>query len=236
MKKILISLFIIIFALTACGKQNPATDNTDENQPVSEKSSEVNTEPGESVVIVTDEKKPGEYVPTMLSEFVSAGTYYMRQKTTEDGKEAVIEVAVTGDKAAKKDSSGTQIIEGQTLYFVIPEQKVVLTSPVDESMKKGFTAIINVKTEEEAKNALLGTGKEAIKDVEYTYEEYKNTEGKLVRYYFDSKTIKYIKQFDNNGTEKLTEILEFSTKIPEGFMDVPDGYIVQDLSKLESSN
>jgi hypothetical protein len=230
MKKILLFLLVSMLIFSACSRQNVENSQGDE---VTESSPEPGEEPGNSVEIVSEETKPGEYVPVMLNEYISKGTYYMKQKTTEDGKEVVFEVALDGNKAAKKDSTGTKVIEGETLYYVIPDQKLVLTSLVDKSMKEEFTSIINVKTEEEAKAAFVSTGQEKIKDTEYTYEEYKNHEGKLVRYYFDSKTIRYIKQINDDGTDKLIEILEFSANIPDGFFNVPDGYIVQDLSKIE---
>lgn len=234
MKKTLFLLLAITLVFTACNKQKAVKDNNDKEEIAStESNSELSTEPGESVEIVTEESKPGEYVSVMLTKYVSTGTYYMRQKITKDGENIIKEVAVTGNKAAMKDSSGTQIIDDETLYYVIPEQKVVLTSLVDESMKKGYTAIISVKTEEEALAALQSTGKEKINDIEYTYEEYKNSKGNLERYYFDSSTIRYIKQYDAQSVETLTEILELSLKIPNGFFDIPDGYIVQDLSKMQ---
>ena len=65
-----------------------------------------------------------------------------------------------------------------------------------------------------------------------SFEEFKNADGTVAKYYYDDTTLRYVKVNKTDGSEELIQVVEISTKIPDEMFKVPDGYVVQDLSKM----
>lgn len=238
MKKILIYSLLLCVLLTGCAKKPPAEDESSSETAQKQDTAEVSPFPEMKQgkidePIVTEENSPGEYTAALLSKYINNGTYYILHRETTGETSVDTELAVSGNKAAVRTEAGTQILIDETWYMVMHDSQAVLTSPAAAAMKDGFTKIISVKSEEEAKEQFVASGTEAIEGAELVFEEYKDSQGNVSKYYFDSQTLRYVKIVNAGGAEIFSEIFTISKEVPEGIFDVPDGYIIRDLSKVE---
>ncbi|MBQ7718352.1 MAG: hypothetical protein IJT38_03550 [Clostridia bacterium] len=223
MKKVLLLTLALLFVCCGCGKkggdaQTPS-DNNIQDSTVSEP-------------IITSDVKLGDYTGRFIEKYVASGTYYIKERLLNDDTAEETELALSGTKASMRTADTNQIVDGDKLYLVMHEQKAVLTSPVAETMKESMIKSLGIKTAKEAKDNFVSSGSEAVNGTEYSYEEYKNGDETL-KYYFDTETIRYIKHISGNGDESLYEILQISKTIPADMFDIPDGYVIQDLSSLK---
>jgi len=234
MKKLLLILLAAMLAFSGCGKKDEKAESNDTVQNETTKTDEFQEiTPEIEEPIVTDDTVLGDYTSEFLSKYVEEGTYYIVQNSIIDGVTTKVEIAVDGVKAAEKIGTQVKIIDKDILYFVIHDSKAIITSPVADSMKEGFTDFISVKTSQEAKTALQNTGEEELFGEKFGFEEFKNTEGIVAKYYYDDVTLRYVKITDENGKEEVIQVEKISTKIPEDMFKIPDGYVIQDLSKIE---
>ena len=238
MKKICILLLAMLMVVSGCGKK-PAENNGGEGNKATAEISEAakngefeKVEPKVDEPIVSEETVLGDYTGEFLSKYVEGGSYYIVQNSVIDGVTTKVEIAVKGDKASEKIGNEVKIIDGDMLYYVIHDSKAILTSPVAMSMKEGFTDFISVKTSAEAQSALQNTGEEELQGEKFGFEEFKNADGTVAKYYYDDTTLRYVKVNKTDGSEELIQVVEISTKIPDEMFKVPDGYVVQDLSKM----
>ena len=232
MKKFLSLTLVTLFILCGCGKK------TETAQPAHEIKTETKSQSGtpaqdvQDGIVVTEDKELGEYAGNFITKYVAGGKFYIKEtKISSDGNNETVELAVDGDKTASKTDGVSQIIDGDMLYLVMHDQKAVLTSPVADVMAKNMTTSLGIKNEQEAKQNLLGTGEESVNGTEYSFEEYKNGD-EIIKYYFDTKTLKFIKHISSDGTSELYQIDIISTEIPTDFFTVPGSYKVQDLSSV----
>lgn len=246
MKKIFAVMLASMLLLSGCGKKKADdaattgtnTEATNGDTAQNKDNTEAAQQANESVTpqvdeaIVTSNEKPGDYTTSFIAKFIESGTYYIKRNVTTSDGTVASEVAAEGRKVAVRESEGTKIIDGDMLYYVFPEQKTVLTSPVADSMKEGFTNFIVAKAASAATDKFVGASEEEVNGEKLTCEEFKDADGNTVKYYYDSKTIRYVKQISGDGSETMTQILVLSHTVPAGFFDVPDGYTVQDLSKM----
>ena len=239
MRKFFLVLVAVMVLLSGCGKENPEnkseTPDTDTQQTQISKPEDVafeTVEPSTDEPIITEESQEGDYTSVFISKFLDSGTYYLKTNVIENGETEQIEMAVSGEKTAYKDNSGIQIVDGDTLYYVMSDQKCVFKQSNAQKLFENATNFILERQMSGNKEKLVSTGKEDIKGQELSYEEFSN-EGRTIKYYYDDKTIRYVKAIKADGTEKLTQVLELTHTIPEGLFDIPSDYIVQDLSEME---
>lgn len=240
MKRIILVLIALMMIVSGCGKkgqdiaQNSGQQTEQEQQGTTsnEENAAEEAAPLADAPIVTEDKQIGDYTTEFISKYIDSGMYYLKTNVTEKGETKSIEIAVSGEKAALKDESGVKIIDGDKLFFVLHEQKAVITSPVAESMKEGFSNFILEKQVSGVREMLVSTGTEEINGQQLSMEEFKNGDMTL-KYYYDNKTIRYVKQITADGTEKLTEVLELTHNVPQDIFTVPADYMVQDLSALQ---
>ena len=236
MKKICIFLLAMLVAVGGCGKK-PAENKSEstaspEISEAAKKGEFEKVEPKIDEPIITEETVLGDYTSEFLSKYVEGGSYYIVQNSVIDGVTTKVEIAVKGDKASEKIGNEVKIIDGDMLYYVIHDSKAILTSPVAMSMKEGFTDFISVKTSAEAQSALQNTGEEELQGEKFGFEEFKNADGTVAKYYYDDKTLRYVKVNKADGEEELIQVVQISANIPDEMFKVPDGYVVQDLSKM----
>ena len=239
MKKICILILAMLVIIAGCGKEkskmeeavkNPSEVHVEVEETEREEFGKV--DPKAEKDIIDEETVLGDYTSEFLSQYVAGGTYYIVQNSIKDGKVTKVEIAVKGDKAAERIGTQVKFIDGDKLYYVIHDSKAVLTSPVADSMKEGFTDFISVNTSEEAKSALQNTGEEEFQGEKFGFEEFKNADGTVTKFYYDDKTLRYVK-VNKNGAEEIIQVIELSTKVPADIFDVPDGYIVKDISNMQ---
>lgn len=237
MKKLMALMLCIIFVFCGCGKKQETAEGPEKTAKTSDGSKIVaefeNVESKAEKDIISDDTVLGDYTSEFLAEYVEGGSYYIVQNFIEDNEITQMEIAVKGDKAAEKTGTQVKVIDGDNLFYVIHDSKLVLTSPVAPTMKEGFTNFITVKTSAETKNALKNTGEEDIKGEKFAFEEFENEEGDIFRYYYDDKTLRYVKMTDEDGDEELIQVLELSTVVPEEIFRVPSEYIVKSLTDME---
>lgn len=244
MKKVIIFIVVVvIFVMTGCSQtpQGTPTNSGDESLSATndvavteEKSGEFqNVEPQIDEPIVSEETVLGDYTSEFLSKYVEGGNYYIVQNSIIDGAVTKVEIAVSGQKASEKVGTQVKIIDGDMLYYVIHDSKAILTSPVAMSMKEGFTDFISVKTSAEAQSTLQNTGEEELQGEKFGFEEFKNADGTVAKYYYDDVTLRYVKITKADGTEELIQVEKISKTIPEEMFKIPDGYVMQDISKME---
>ena len=238
MKKICILFLAILFVVSGCGKKavdegkDPKETPNSEISETAKKGEFEKVEPKVDEPIVTEETVLGDYTSEFLSKYVEGGSYYIVQNSVIDGVTTKVEIAVKGDKASEKIGNEVKIIDGDMLYYVIHDSKAILTSPVAMSMKEGFTDFISVKTSAEAQSSLQNTGEEELFGEKFGFEEFKNADGTVAKYYYDDTTLRYVKVTKKDGGEELIQVVQISTKIPDEMFKVPDGYVIQDLSKM----
>lgn len=234
MKKLFILMLAVMMVVSGCGKKAEDVVSTEENNVKTQTATTnfENVEPKAEKDIITEETVLGDYTSEFLLQYVEGGAYYIVQNSIIDGKVTKVEIAVKGEKAAEKVENQVKVIDGDKLFYVIHDSKAVLTADVADSMKEGFTDFISVKTSAEAKSALQNTGEEELQGEKYGFEEFKNEDGTITKFYYDDKTLRYVKVVKNNA-EELIQVLELSTKVPEDIFSVPDGYIVKDINNIQ---
>jgi len=213
------------------------TKPAEEKQPATETpAQDVEFEKVKPVVdepIVSEDVKIGDYTSEFLSKYIEDGSYYIVQNSIIDGKVTKVEIAVSGEKASEKVGTQVKVIDGDKLFYVIHDSKAVLTSPVADSMKEGFTDFISVKTSAEAGSALQNTGEEEVQGEKFKFEEFKNADGVIAKYYYDDVTLRYVNITKADGANELIQVEKISEKIPDDMFKVPSDYIVQDISKMQ---
>jgi len=213
------------------------TNPAEEKQPATETpAQDVEFEKVKPVVdepIVSEDVKIGDYTSEFLSKYIEDGSYYIVQNSIIDGKVTKVEIAVSGEKASEKVGTQVKVIDGDKLFYVIHDSKAVLTSPVADSMKEGFTDFISVKTSAEAGSALQNTGEEEVQGEKFKFEEFKNADGVIAKYYYDDVTLRYVNITKADGANELIQVEKISEKIPDDMFKVPSDYIVQDISKMQ---
>ena len=238
MKKLLLILLSAMLMLSACGEKEETKTEEKKKETIQQEKEVVSEEFGNVKIevdepIVTENTVLGDYTGEFLSKYVEGGKYYIVQNSIIDGNTTQVEIAVDGVKASEKIGTQIKIIDKDMLYFVIHDNKAIITSPVADSMKEGFTNFISVKTSAEAQAALQNTGEEELFGEKFGFEEFKNKDGIVAKYYYDDITLRYVKMTDENGKEEIIQVVKISTDIPEEMFKIPDGYVIQDLSKIQ---
>lgn len=230
MKKLLVLTLAMLLVFCGCGKKAENTEApSNSNDTVQESTPEA---PVVDEPIVTDDVELGEYAGKFIAKYVESGTFYIKERTEANGEMQETELAISGNKASLRTADTNQIVDGDTLYLVMHDQKAVLTSPVAEVMKDNMMQSLGIKTAQDAEDNFLSTGTEEVNGTQCSYEEYQNGTEKI-KYYFDTETVRYIKHTAEDGGETLYEILQISKEVPKDMFDIPDGYVIQDLSSIQ---
>ena len=174
MKKLLALLLCVMFVFCGCGKKQ---ENLKAPEQKASEGSKIeaefeNVESKAEKDIITDDTVLGDYTSEFLAKYVEGGSYYIVQNFIKGNEITKMEIAFKGNKAAEKTGTQVKVIDGDNLFYVIHDSKLVLTSPVAPSMKEGFTNFITVKTSAEAKSALKNTGEENLKGEKFAFEEF----------------------------------------------------------------
>ena len=163
---------------------------------------------------------------------ISTDSYYMKYKTkTEDANgnsiTATIELgAKDGNLAMNSEEMNIGMVKkGDTIYYVMHEQKSIVKYPLTEELQKQFADYDVVGNKEEIDESYVGSGKEEVDGAEYYYEEYasKDQEGAKTKYYFDGDELKYLKTIVDDK-EEIMEIIEFSDNVKDSLFELPSDY------------
>ena len=255
MKKLLLVLVALMMVVSGCGKKGQAPQETQQEQGTQQENGEnpavqenggaqetheaataitENVEPVIDEPIITEDVQEGDYTSQFIAKFLDSGAYYLKVNVSENGKVGEYEIAVNGDKSAIKDGQGVKIVDAGTLYFVLNDSNFVIKQEMADKLFENSTNFIFERQLSGDKEKLVSSGKEEINGQEFFCEEFKN-EDVTVKYYYDDKTIRYVKTIDALGNEKHTQVLELTHNVPESLFVIPEDYIVQDLSEIQEA-
>lgn len=178
---------------------------------------------GENKVVET-EKLLGKYVNIL------SGNYYIRysgkfKNLSGDEQQATVEVSKK-DKSIAMNSSelGIGFIDnGEVSYSISHRSKTVIKISNSNQLEKDVDDYIFIKNVENFENEYLGSGEEKIDGVKYEYEDYKESENAILRYYFLRGELKYIK-LSKNDNETIVQVIDINNKSKENLFKVPSGY------------
>ena len=123
----------------------------------------------------------------VIDKTIKSGKFTIKMKMkTSSGTDNPITLVCNGKKiAADVDINGVQartILENDGVYVVLPTLKIYMKSSADDI---GNIGDLTNLTDSEAE--YIGSTKVTINGSEYTCEEYKSSDGAVMKYYFSSK-------------------------------------------------
>lgn len=146
------------------------------------------------------------------------GKFTLKAKIKASSGEDTPVTCVTSDKKFAYDMTmnGSQvriIMDGNNLYLLLPSLKWYVKMSTDdiglESMDDMMSNLANTE------DKYVGSTKVTVNGTEYTCEEYKNSDGRITKYYFD-KNNNWKRIEGINGDEvTIMEIDSFSGKVDE---------------------
>lgn len=146
------------------------------------------------------------------------GKFTLKAKIKASSGEDTPVTCVTSDKKFAYDMTmnGSQvriIMDGNNLYLLLPSLKWYVKMSTDdiglESMDDMMSNLAN------SEDKYVGSTKVTVNGTEYTCEEYKNSDGRITKYYFD-KNNNWKRIEGINGDEvTIMEIDSFSGKVDE---------------------
>ena len=158
-----------------------------------------------------------------------------QQKINDQVIDAVVTIAHKSKKYAVSILAGelniAGVVKDEKVYSIIHSNKMVIVMPLQANKMNDY-GIKNTFEEVKVKEHFVSSGNEEIKGKTYYYEEYKNSDNQdtSVKFYFENKKLKYIKQTDKDTKEDvLLEILEFSATVPDSLFDIPSDYQIREM-------
>ena len=146
------------------------------------------------------------------------GKFTLKAKIKASSGEDTPVTCVTSDKKFAYDMTmnGSQvriIMDGNNLYLLLPSLKWYVKMSTDdiglESMDDMMSNLANTE------DKYVGSTKVTVNGTEYTCEEYKNSDGRITKYYFD-KNNNWKRIEGINGDEvTIMEIDSFSGKVDD---------------------
>ena len=228
MKKIIsiITLIALVcLALTACGGESAPQ----------EESGQVNEEVKQQETPAAEEKLPEElsaFLNTKIGKFYSrfaAGEMTMEYKTVVEGMEMRVVTATRDGKSYSESfvdgvSSGVNIIEGETMYTVLHDPKMVMKMPLRADMA-GMTA--EIIEEDEIDAASIVSGEQEVGGRTYDTEELV-VDGIRTVYCFEGDELRFILA-ETEGMEITMEIVSVSDSADPALFDVPADYTLMEM-------
>lgn len=124
-----------------------------------------------------------------------------------------------------ENSHATIMYKDDVTYVISNDQKMYMTKEGKDKTVFNDMTLMTKEDLEEIKNKEYETGKESIDEVEYEYEEYKNSEEDIIeRYYFKGDELKYIKSIDKDGKEEIMKVIKISSEVEEKIFEIPSEY------------
>jgi len=235
MKKLLIVLIMLmlLFSFAACGGEEEPTPPVNDNPPVGQQE-----QPGgedkqeEKQDQQIDQNLLSTYLNTKTGKFYSQftdGKMYMEYKMTVEGMEMTVISATNGSKSYSETliggiSSGASIIEGDVMYTLMPEMKMVYKMGLGDTAANIAGEVI---AEEDVDMADLKTGTRTVDGKTYDTEEWV-VDGAASIMCFDGNELKYIIG-EAEGMEVVMEIVTATNKVDDSLFVIPADYTVMDI-------
>lgn len=154
----------------------------------------------------------------VIIKTAKTGKFTLKAKIKASSGEDTPVTCVTSDKKFAYDmtKNGSQvriIMDGNNLYLLLPSLKWYVKMSTDdiglESMDDMMSNLAN------SEDKYVGSTKVTVNGTEYTCEEYKNSDGRITKYYFD-KNNNWKRIEGINGDEvTIMEIDSFSGKVDD---------------------
>ena len=224
--RILIIILIVAFIILLSVLLNMKKDENQDVQSIIENISKTD---------VVSTKKFMKYID------IVSGDYYMKyviKLENEQGEleDYTIEVTIKDEDFAMlvAQENLSIIKKGNKVYYVMHDNKTVISGPVDTSTLNinGYKLNASKKLIDDS---FVTTGMEKIGDdeISYYYEEYTlNAEDNTnIRYYFDNEdNLVYIKTIDSNGDEAIMKLERLEAKAYDAMFDIPSSYTQSEIS------
>ena len=209
---VLLTLTLICMVIAGCG-----SDSKEASKPT-----------------IADSKALEPYIDIVKKE-----SFVIQMKTQQKINDQVVDAVVTVAHKSKKyavsilagEFNITGVIKDEKVYSIVHPNKLVVVTPIQANTMNDY-GIKSTFEEIEVKEHFIKSGEEEIKGKTYSYEEYKidNNQETSIKYYFEGKKLKYIKQTDKDSKEDvLLEILEFSATVPDSLFDIPSDYQIREM-------
>jgi len=178
--------------------------------------------------------KQGNLLSRDYIELMKSGKYLIHYKVTNsmagESMTAEITTAVDGETiAATMVAEGAKtrsLIKDGAAYLIDDENKTYMKMDLGSDMPLNESEMF----ENTADLAYVGSGTDKVDGRSLPYEEY-GVEGETLRFYMDGKTLYAITSKTGADLVEMV-ILEFTDKIPDGMMDLPEGYEENDFTAM----
>ncbi|MBR6824502.1 MAG: hypothetical protein IKM70_05510 [Firmicutes bacterium] len=234
MKKLLIALLtlLLLFSLTACGSDNNDPPPVDQQQQQQGQQEQQEQQEQQQPDVKIDEALAETFLNTKTGKFYSQftdGKMYMEYKMTVEGMEMTVISATNGSKSYSETliggiSSGASIIEGDVMYTLMPEMKMVYKMGLGDTAANIAGEVI---AEEDVDMADLKTGTRTVNGKTYDTEEWV-VDGAASIMCFDGNELKYIIG-EAEGMEVVMEIVTATNKVDDSLFVIPADYTVMDI-------
>ena len=211
---------ILIFAMTACGGDDPAPGGEEAVEPGGDEGNEEE---------IPEELKG--YLGTKTGKFYSQFTddkMYMEYEMEMEGMKMTMISASKGDKTYSETiidgvSSGVSIMDGETMYTIDHASKMVMKMELTADAQ---TIAGEILEEEDVDMADLKTGTYTIDGKTYDTEEWV-VDGAASIMCFDGDDLAYmVGVFE--GEEMIMKIVEISDKVDDKLFEIPEDYALME--------
>lgn len=115
------------------------------------------------------------------------------------------------------------LLQGNKVYAINDKEKAVLM--VGEDTMKDIQDSVPKSSE----MIYTADGTDMFLNQELAYEEYTSAD-RIIRFYFDGKTLVGLEEFSNGDKKNALKILELTDQVPAEIFDIPSDYQITDLS------
>lgn len=194
--KIIGLLIIVTLLIVGCSSEEPATDQTEEEQPVQTEKQErqevVEQEDEKKVEQVKDVETGNDIRSEVLRDIMNSKRYTIKMRNPadesgEDPEATITTVVADGQMATSMDSGDGSldiIVKDGKSYMILHESKTIIVTDISEEdeTEPELTEFISSDLE------YVGKGKDIFLGNKRDYEEYK-MDLDTVRYYLDGKEL-----------------------------------------------
>lgn len=168
----------------------------------------------------------------MLGKYVSilSGNCYIRytgniKNLDGNAQKATIEASKKGNIIAmnSKDLGIAYIDDKEVAYSISHRAKTVIKISDSNQLQGNAYNYIFIRDLENFEKQYVGNGEEKIDGVKYEYEDYKESESVVVRYYFLRGDLKYIRLSDNDN-KTTVQIIDINSNPKENLFKIPSEY------------
>jgi len=214
---VIMFLIIGLFILTGCGnndEENTEKQVENSNNPTSSQQQEENTE-------------LSGYLGTKTGKFYNQftnGKMYMEYEMDYEGQKTKVISATNGQKIYSESivngqSAGTSIIDGNTMYTIDHNSKMVIKMTNKATANTIATTIIE---ENDVDMANLKTGTRTIDGKTYDTEEF-TVEGTTAIMCFDGNNLAYMVS-EYEGEEMIIKVVKTSNTVDDKLFEIPSDY------------